>query len=57
MDDYDVLMDEGYTLQECRMLSVYGATQRGVCKKDALKEFGIDEEEYDGKIRELLRRP
>ena len=43
------LMEGAATCQEMKYLGVCGAINRGMTKEQALRKYGISEEEYDTK--------
>ena len=48
------LMEGEATVQEMKYLGVCGAMNRGLTKEQALRKYGISEEEYDTKGKAFL---
>ena len=48
------LMEGEATMQEMRYMGVLGAMNRGFSKEEALRRYGISEEEFDTKGKEYL---
>lgn len=50
---YDMLQDE-FSELEFAIMDIYGAIQRGIPKKEALKEHNMPEEVYDKNVKLVL---
>ena len=53
-DDFDLLCDE-HSVEDVKVMGVFGAVKRGLSKVDALAKYDLSEEYYDANIERVLR--
>lgn len=47
-------MDGEISMNDMKIMGVYGAISRGISKTEALKKYGLTEEEYCANIERVL---
>ena len=51
---HEELLGDEFSHLDLQVMAVFGAIRRGVSKKEALKEQGLSEKEYDENIERVL---
>lgn len=52
--EWDMLLDE-ISLDDLKVMGVYGAVKRGEAKADALARYGLSEEDYERNFERVMK--